>query len=207
MLLFSHPITSNSLRPHELQHTRPPCPSPSSEVYPSSCPLHRWCHPAILSSDTLFSFCFQSFPASGTFPVNQLFVSGDQNTGASASALIHEYSGFFFPSDWLVWPPCCPRDSQESSPVQRHQFFGTLPSLWLSKLLCDPWKDHSLDYTDLCHSIMSLLFNTLSKCVILPGKKQTSSDFVAAVTIHSDFRLPKEEMSLLPPFPPLFAMN
>ena len=88
MLLFSHPVMSDSLRPHELQDTRPPCPSPSSEVCPSSCSLHQWCHPAILSSNTLFSFCFQSFPASGTFPVNQLFISGDQNTGASASASV-----------------------------------------------------------------------------------------------------------------------
>ena len=73
---------------HGLQHARPPCPSPSSEVCPSSCPLHQWCHPAFSSFNTLFSFFPQSFPASGTFPVSWLFTSGDQNTGASASASV-----------------------------------------------------------------------------------------------------------------------
>ena len=77
-----------SLRPHGLQHARPPCPSPSPEVHPSSCSWHRCCRPAISSSDTLFSFCPQSFPASGTFPVSHLFESDDQNTGASASASV-----------------------------------------------------------------------------------------------------------------------
>ena len=66
-LLFSCPVVSDSLRPHGVQHTRPPCPSPSPKVCPSSCPLHWWCHPTILSSDPLFSFCLQSFPASNFF--------------------------------------------------------------------------------------------------------------------------------------------
>ena len=77
---WSRSVMSDSLRPHGLQHTRPLCPSPSPGVCPSSCPLHWWCHPAISSSDTLFSFCPQSFPASGTFPVSQLLASGGQNT-------------------------------------------------------------------------------------------------------------------------------
>ena len=72
LLLFSHPVLSDSLSPH--------CPS--------SCPLHQWCHPAISSSDTLLSFCPQSFPASGNFPMSQLFAPDDQNTGASASASV-----------------------------------------------------------------------------------------------------------------------
>ena len=88
LLLFSHPVMSNSLRSHGLYHSRPPCPSPFPKVCPSSCPLHQWCHPAISSSDVPFSFCPQSFPASGTFPMSQLFTSGDQNTGASASASV-----------------------------------------------------------------------------------------------------------------------
>ena len=67
LLLFSRPVTSDSLWPHGLQHARPPCPSPSPEVCPSSCSLYRWCHPATSSSDAFFSFCPQSFPASGTF--------------------------------------------------------------------------------------------------------------------------------------------
>ena len=87
VLLFSGPVASDWLRPHGLQHAGPPCPSPSPEVW-SSCPLHWWCHPAVSSSDALFSFCPQSFPASGTFPMSQLFTSDDQNTGGSASASV-----------------------------------------------------------------------------------------------------------------------
>ena len=87
-LLFSRPVVSNSLRLHELQHDRPLCSSPSPEVCPSSCPLHQRCHPAISSSDALFSLCPQSFPASGTFPMSPLFASDNQNTGVSASASV-----------------------------------------------------------------------------------------------------------------------
>ena len=78
LLLFSHPVVSNSLQPHGLQHTRPPCPSPCPEVCPSSCPLHQWRHSAISSSDTLFSFCPQSCPASGSFPTSRLLASDDR---------------------------------------------------------------------------------------------------------------------------------
>ena len=83
LLMFGPLVLSDSLRPHGLQHTRPPCPSPSPKVCPSSRPLHQRCHPAIASFNTLFSFCPQSSPASGTFPVNRPFESGGQNTGAS----------------------------------------------------------------------------------------------------------------------------
>ena len=86
--MFSHLIMSDSLRPRGLQHVRPPHPSPSPRVCPSSCLLHWWCQPATASSDALFYFCLQSFPASGTFPGSQLFASDDQNTGASASASV-----------------------------------------------------------------------------------------------------------------------
>ena len=88
LLLFSHLVVPGSLWPHGLQHARPPCPSLSHEVCPSSRPFHQWRHPAISSSDTLFSSCFQSFPASETFPLSLLFVSGDQNTGTSALASV-----------------------------------------------------------------------------------------------------------------------
>ena len=83
---------SDSLRPHRLQPTRPLCPSPSSEVCPSSCPLHQWCHPPVSSSDALFSFCPQSFAASGTLVMSQLFPSDEQNNGVSASASIFPMS-------------------------------------------------------------------------------------------------------------------
>ena len=84
--LFSCPVVSDSLRAHGPQQGRPPCPSPSPEVCPSSSPLHQWCHPTISTSDSLF--CPRSFPASGTFPMSQLFASDDQNTGVSVSASV-----------------------------------------------------------------------------------------------------------------------
>ena len=97
LLSFGCPFVSDSLRPHGLYHIRPPYLSPSPRVCPSSCSLPRWCHPAISSSDTLFS-CPQSFPASGTFPMSRLFTSDDQNTGASASASV-------FPVSIQGWSP------------------------------------------------------------------------------------------------------
>ena len=87
LFLFSCPVGSDSWRPRGLQHTSPLCSSPSPKVCPSSCLLRRWCHPAISSSDALF-FCPQSFPASETFPLSQLFTSNDQITGVSASASV-----------------------------------------------------------------------------------------------------------------------
>ena len=88
LLLFSCSVMSNSFWPHGLQHARLPCPSPSPGICPSSCRLNWWCHPSISSSVALFSFCLQSFPASGCFPMNQLFTSGGQSIGASASTSV-----------------------------------------------------------------------------------------------------------------------
>ena len=85
---FSHSVVSNSLRPHELQHARPPCPSPILRVYSNSCPSSQWCHPTISSSIVPFSSCLQSFPASGSFPMSQLFASGGQSIGVSASTSV-----------------------------------------------------------------------------------------------------------------------
>ena len=78
---YSCSVVSNSLRPHELQHARPPCPSPTPGVHSDSCPSSRWCHPAISSSVVPFSSCPQSLPASESFPISQLFAWGGQNTG------------------------------------------------------------------------------------------------------------------------------
>ena len=85
---FSHSVVFSSLRPHGLQHTRPPCPSPTPRVYPNSCPLSRWCHPTISSSVVHFSSCPQSIPASGSFQMSQFFASGSQSIGASVSASV-----------------------------------------------------------------------------------------------------------------------
>ena len=111
-------VVPNSLRPHGLKHARPPCPLPTPWVYPNSCPVSRWCHPAISSSVVPFSSRLQSFPASGSFPMSQLFTSGGQSTGFSALASFlpkntQDWSAF----EWTGWISCCPRYSQESSPT------------------------------------------------------------------------------------------
>ena len=85
---FSHSVMSNSLQPHELEHTRLSCPSPTSGACSNSCPLSRWCHPTISSSVIPFSSCLQSFPASGSFPMSQFFTSGGQSIGVSASVSV-----------------------------------------------------------------------------------------------------------------------
>ena len=85
---FSCSVVSDSLRPHEPQHARPPCPSPTPGVHPNPCPSSQWCHPAISSSVVSFSSCLQTFLASGFFQMSQFFVSGGQNIGVSASASV-----------------------------------------------------------------------------------------------------------------------
>ena len=101
---FSHSVMSNSLQPHEPQHTRPPCPSPTPGVYPNSCPLSQWCHPTISSSVVSFSSCPQSFPASGSFQMSQLFASGGQSIGVSAStSVLSMNSQDWSPLGWTGW--------------------------------------------------------------------------------------------------------
>ena len=92
---FSHSIMSNSLRPHGLHHTRPPCPSAAPTIYSNSCPKSQWCHPTISSSVVPFSSCLQCFPASGSFQTSQFFGSGGQSTGVSSFSVSpsNEYSG------------------------------------------------------------------------------------------------------------------
>ena len=138
LLLFSHPVVSDSLWPHWLQLVRPPCPSPCPEICPSSCPLHWWCHPVISSSDALSSFSPQSFPALGTFPMSWLFTPGNQNTGASASASALPLSIHgWFPLRLTGLISLLSRGLLgvfSSTTVWRHQFFGILPSLPSSSL-------------------------------------------------------------------------
>ena len=132
LLLFSHQVMSDSLWPHGLQHTRPPYPSPSLEVCQSSRPLSWWCHPTISTSFALFSSCLQSFPASGSFPMSQLFVSGSQRIGVSASVFPMNIQGWFpLKLTSLIFLLSKGLSGIFSSPtVQKHKFFGSLPSLW-----------------------------------------------------------------------------
>ena len=125
---FSRSVLSDSLQPHELQHVRPPCPSPTPGVHSNPHPSSRWCHPTISSSVVPFSSCPQSFPASGSFPMNQLFISGGQSIGVSASTSVLPMNT----QDWspLGWTDWLFLQSKELSrvfsntTVQKHQFFG-----------------------------------------------------------------------------------
>ena len=140
LLLFCCPVLLSSLQHHGLQHARPLRPSPSPKVCPSSCSLHQWCHPAISSSDTLLSFCPQSFPASGNFPMSQPFASDDQNTGVSASASVLPLNiqGWFpFRLTGLISLLSKGLSGVFSSTtVRKHQFFGVLLTLWSSSHNC-----------------------------------------------------------------------
>ena len=101
---FSRSVVSDSLRPHKLQHFRPPCPSPTPGVHSDSCPLRRWCHPAISSSVIPFSSCPQSLPASESFPMSRLFTWGGQSTGVSALAsFLPKNTQGWSPLEWTDW--------------------------------------------------------------------------------------------------------
>ena len=101
---FIRSVVSDSLRPHEPQHARPPCPSPTPGTYPNSCPSSRWCHPTISSSVVPFSSCPQSLPASGSFPMSQFFAWGGQNIGVTAStSVLPMNTQDWFPLGWIGW--------------------------------------------------------------------------------------------------------
>ena len=145
---FSLSVVFDSLRPHEPQHARPPCPLSTPRVHPNSCPLSRWCHPTISSSVIPFSSRLQSFQASGSFQMSQYFASGGQTIGVSASASVlpmNIQDGFP-----LVGSPCSPRDSWESSPTPQFKNinYSALSFLYSPTLtsMHDYWKNHSFDY-------------------------------------------------------------
>ena len=129
---FSRSIVSDSLRPHVLQHTRPPCPSPIPGVHSDSRPLSQWCHPAISSSVVPFSSCSQSLPPTKSFPMSQLFAWGGQSTGASALAsFLPKKSQGWSPSEWTGWISLQSKGLSRvfsNTTVQKHQFFGAQPS-------------------------------------------------------------------------------
>ena len=167
---------SNSLWSHGLQHTRLPCPSLSPGVCSNSSPLSWWCHPTISTSVTSFSSCPQLFPASGSFPVSQLFTSDGQNIGASASVLSMNIQGWF--------PLCLTGliylQSKgfsrvfSNTTIWKHQFFGTQPFLWSNNhMYMTTGKTIALTIRTFVSKAMSLTFNMLSRFVIafLPMSK------------------------------------
>ena len=129
---FSRSVVSDSLRPHELQHARPPCPSPTPWVHSDSRPSSQWRHPAISSSVVPFSSCPQSFPASESFPMSQHFTWGGQSTGVSALALfLPKKSQGWSPLEWTGWISLQSKGLSRvfsNTTVQKHKFFGAQPS-------------------------------------------------------------------------------
>ena len=170
---------SDSLRPNELQHVRTPCPSPTPRVYPNWCPLSWWCHPTISSSVTPFSSCPQSFPASGSFQMSQLFAWGGQSTGVSASAsVLPMNTQDWSPLGWTAWislqskglfKSLLQNHSSKASILQCSAFF----IVQLSHPYMTTGKTIALTRRTFVDKVMSLLFNMLSKLVItfLPRSK------------------------------------
>ena len=146
---FSHSDMSDCLQPNELQHARPPCPSPTPRIHPNSCPSSQWCRPAILSSVVPFSSCPQSLPASESFPMSQLFTSGGQSIGVSALAsYLAKNTQDWSPSEWTGWISLQSNGLSRvfSNTVQKYQFFGfQLSSQSNSHIVLDNCKNHSLD--------------------------------------------------------------
>ena len=163
---------SNSLRSHESQHARPPCPSPTPRVYSNSSPSSWWSDPAISSSVVPFSSCPQSLPASGSFPVSQLFTWGSQSIGASASASV-------LPMNTQDWSDLLAVQGTLKSLLQHHSAKASIfrCSASLTVQLSHPYmtsgKTIALNRRTFVGKVMSLLFNTLSRLVItfLPRSK------------------------------------
>ena len=196
---FSHSVVSDSLRPHESQHARPPCPSPTPGVYSNSRPSSRWCHSTISSSVVPFSSWPQSLPASGSFPMSQLVAWGGQSIGVSASASVLPINAQdWSPLGWTDWISLQSKGLSRvfsNTIVLKHQFFGAQLSSQSNSHIHTwplekpyPWRDGPL------LAIMSLLFDMLSSLVIifLPWSKQASFNFMAAGTICSDFGAQKD---------------
>ena len=147
---LSHSVVSDSLWCHEPQHVRPPCPSPTAGAHPNSCPLGQWCHPMISSYVIPFSSCPQSFPASGSFQMSQLFASGGQSIGVAAStSVLPMNTQDWSPLGWTGWISLQSKGLSRvfsNTTVQKHQFFvlSLLSSPTLTSIH-NHWKNHSLD--------------------------------------------------------------
>ena len=176
---FSHSVVSDSLWPHEPQHTRAPCPSPTPGVHSNSCPSSQWCHPTIPSSVVPFSSCPQSFPTSGSFQMSQLFASGGQSIGVSAStSVLPMNTQDWSPLGWTGWISLQSEGlSKESSPtLQFKSINSSVFSIFYGPTVTsihDYWKNHRFDYMDLCLQSHISAFNRLSGFVIvfLPRSK------------------------------------
>ena len=167
---FSHLVVSSFLWPHGLQHVRPPCSSPTPGVYPNSCSLSWWCHPTISFSVVLFS-CPQSYPASGSFQMSQLFASGAQSIGVSASTSVLSMNvQNWFPLGGTGWISLQSEGLSRvfsNTTVQKHQFFSArFFVVQLSHPYVTTGKTIALTRWTFVDKVMSLLFNMMSRLVI-----------------------------------------
>ena len=159
---ISRSVLSDSLWHHESQHARPPCPTPTPRVHSDSHPSSQWCHPAISSSVIVISFCLLSFPASGSFSLSWLFVSGGQSLGGSASTSVLPMNiQDWFPLGWTRWISLSPMDSQVSSPTH-----GSKTSILQHSAFFIVQLSHSYMTTGKTIALITLHFNTLSRFVI-----------------------------------------
>ena len=169
---FSHSVVSDSLQPHELQHAKPPYPSPTPRVHSNSCPLSWWCHPTISSSIVPFSSLLQSFPASGSFQMSQFFTSGGQSIGISASTSVLPMNiQDWFPLGWTGWislqskglSRVLVQHHSSKASILRHSAFIIVqpshPYVTTGKII-------ALTRWTFVGKVMSLLFNMLSRLVI-----------------------------------------
>ena len=148
---YSRSVVFDCLQHHGLEHARFPCPSPTAGVYPNQCPLRQWCHTTISSSVIPFSSHLQSFPASGSFKMSQLFTSSDQSIGVSASISVLPINiQDWFPLGWTGWISLKCKGLLRvfsNTIIQKHQFFGAQLSLYsnLYTSIHDYWKNHRFD--------------------------------------------------------------
>ena len=205
---FSCSVMPDSLRPHEPQHARPPCPSSTPGVQPN--PSHRWCHPAISSSVIPFSSHPQSFPASGSFQRSQLFTSGGQSIGVSFStSVLPMNTQDWSPLGWTGWIFLQSKGHSRvfsNTTVQKYQFFGTHLSLvQLSHPYMTTRKTIAWTRWTFVDKVMSLLFNILSRLVItfLPRSKHLLISWLQSPSAV----ILEPSLSLFPLFPHLFAMK
>ena len=211
LVQFSHSVVSNSLRPHGLQQARLLCLSPTPRVCSNSCPSSQWCRPTIFSSVIPFSSCLKSFPASESF--FQWISSSNQVANVLQFELQHQSFQWLFRTDFLqdglVWSPCSPRGAQEFSPTSQ---FKSISSSVLSFMiqLSHPYvstgKAIALSTWTFVGKVMSLLFNMLSRLVIifLPRSKRLFISWLQSPS--AVIWEPKKIKSLFPLFPHLFSM-
>ena len=199
---FSCSVVSDFLQPHGVQKARLPCPSLTPRVHPNSCPLSRWCHPTISSSVIPLSSHFQSFPASGSFPMSQLFTSGGQSIGVSASAsVLPKNIQDWFPLGWTGWISLLSkRLSRVSSNTTKFKSINSLAFSFCYKVqLPHPYKTTgkaiALTRWTFVGKVMSLLLNMLSRLVIAFLPRSKCLNFVAAVTMCSDFGSQENKIS------------